>query len=189
MAAIRPLEFLRALPYPELSLVVDTLLELEGIFMLADETLIAIYNFLNHAIAVSIVGAVVLLVVVAIGWRTTRRYRLLKLLAIPVVIIAIVPLMKMGLWRAFIAPSISAKMVAEHQRKLELAYAGPTVAPQLMTVVGDKAPNLTFKDDSGETIGLKQFQGSVVLLNFFGIDCIPCIKEMPELQKIYEEYS
>lgn len=153
-----------------------------------EETLISIYNLLTHAIEAATVVALLLLALVAIGWRTEMRKRRLKFLAIPVTSIVIVLLLQMGLWRGSIAP-IQRKMMAEHQRTSALKSADPTAAPELLTVVGEIAPNLTFKDDGRASIRLEQLQGKVVVLNFFGIDCIPCIKELPELQKIYDGYS
>lgn len=154
----------------------------------SDKNLIAIYKLLNHTVELAVIAAFVLLIFIAVRWRTEKRNLLLRLLVIPVAVIAVVPLVQMGLWRGLIAPSVSAKMIAE-QSKRELASSGPNVSPELLTVVGDMAPNLTFRDDGGEIVELKQLQGGVVLLNFFGIDCIPCIKELPELQKVHEEYS
>lgn len=40
--------------------------------------------------------------------------------------------------------------------------------------------------DGGE-LQLSSLKGKVVLLNFWGIWCIPCRKEIPELQTMYEE--
>jgi thiol-disulfide isomerase/thioredoxin len=35
---------------------------------------------------------------------------------------------------------------------------------------------------------LAQYQGKIVLLNFWATTCVPCRKEMPELEAIYRKY-
>jgi len=43
------------------------------------------------------------------------------------------------------------------------------------------------KTVDGQEIQLSSLKGKVVLLNFWGIWCVPCRKEIPKLQKMYEE--
>ena len=47
--------------------------------------------------------------------------------------------------------------------------------------------NLT--DQYGNTHTLSQYKGKTIFLNFWGTWCPPCRAEMPEIQKLYEEFA
>ena len=51
------------------------------------------------------------------------------------------------------------------------------------------APELTLKDLSGKSVSLKDYLGSVVLVNLWATWCPPCREEMPTLQSFYEKYK
>lgn len=53
---------------------------------------------------------------------------------------------------------------------------------------GATAPDFTFTTTEGATAKLSDYQGKVVLLNFWATWCGYCIDEMPALQKITETY-
>ena len=48
-------------------------------------------------------------------------------------------------------------------------------------------PDVSFTDLDGRVVEVKDFQGAVVLLNFWATWCGPCRVELPELQKLYGE--
>lgn len=52
---------------------------------------------------------------------------------------------------------------------------------------GQIAPNFTLQTLSGETLTLSELKGKKVVLNFWASWCPPCKKEMPHLQKYYED--
>ena len=62
------------------------------------------------------------------------------------------------------------------------AGEGKSVELQDRAALDFQAPTL----DGGE-LQLSSLKGKVVLLNFWGIWCIPCRKEIPRLQAMYEE--
>jgi len=41
---------------------------------------------------------------------------------------------------------------------------------------------------TGKEIALKQFRGKVVLIDFWATWCAPCIREIPNVKKVYSEY-
>lgn len=51
------------------------------------------------------------------------------------------------------------------------------------------APDFQLLDSSGQPISLKGFAGKVVLLNFWGVNCGPCVVEMPGLNGIGRRYA
>ena len=50
-------------------------------------------------------------------------------------------------------------------------------------------PSLIFEDFSGNKISLKDYQGKLVILNFWATWCAPCKKEMPSLDNLYQDTS
>ncbi|NER14732.1 redoxin domain-containing protein [Leptobacterium flavescens] len=64
------------------------------------------------------------------------------------------------------------------------------IIDQLETIKGQPAPSLNFKlvsDNSEHSI--EEFKGDVVLLNFWATWCAPCLKEMPDLNRLQEKYK
>lgn len=51
--------------------------------------------------------------------------------------------------------------------------------------VGKLAPDFTLVDRKGKTWNLAELKGQVVFVNFWATWCLPCIKEMPSMQKLY----
>ena len=62
-------------------------------------------------------------------------------------------------------------------------------APNPVIKVGLKAPNILLSDLKGEKRGLEQFQGKVLLINFWATWCPPCLIEMPSLAAVYNKFS
>lgn len=49
------------------------------------------------------------------------------------------------------------------------------------------ALNFKLKDLNGKEVSLSDFKGKKVMLNFWASWCRPCISEMPDIQKLYNE--
>ena len=47
--------------------------------------------------------------------------------------------------------------------------------------------SLLFEDFSGNEINLKDYQGKLVIINYWATWCAPCKKEMPSLDKLYQD--
>ena len=52
-----------------------------------------------------------------------------------------------------------------------------------------RAYEFELTDQFGNTHKLEDYKGKVIFLNFWATWCGPCRNEMPEIQKLYEEYS
>jgi len=53
--------------------------------------------------------------------------------------------------------------------------------------VGDAAPDFSYTLADGTTARLSDLRGTPVILNFWATWCLPCVAEMPELQRAADE--
>jgi thiol-disulfide isomerase/thioredoxin len=53
---------------------------------------------------------------------------------------------------------------------------------------GSVVPDFTFRDLAGQEHKLSNFRGKYVLLDFWGTWCPPCIRLLPELQSVHEQF-
>ncbi len=65
--------------------------------------------------------------------------------------------------------------------KLELEFT--------QNLKGCKAPNFEVITTQGNELFLHSLQGKVVVLNFWFTNCLPCLKEIPELNKLVHQFS
>lgn len=54
-------------------------------------------------------------------------------------------------------------------------------------LVGQVAPNFTWKSADGKERSLKDYRGKVVMLNFWGTWCPPCRAELPDIVRLRKE--
>jgi len=54
---------------------------------------------------------------------------------------------------------------------------------------GKMAPDFTLKNIDGKEVKLSDYRGKTVILNFFGVWCGWCTKEMPGFMKVYNEFK
>lgn len=47
----------------------------------------------------------------------------------------------------------------------------------------------SLNDPSGQPVALERFQGQPLVVNFWATWCAPCIKEMPELSRVHDEFA
>jgi peroxiredoxin len=58
-----------------------------------------------------------------------------------------------------------------------------------LLATGTKAPEWILPSSKGSNISLKEQRGKVVLLDFWGTWCVPCLKAMPDIQAIHETFK
>ncbi len=56
-------------------------------------------------------------------------------------------------------------------------------------LIGTDALPFTVTDINGEEYSLDKLKGKIIVLNFWFVECKPCIMEMPELNQIVEKYQ
>jgi thiol-disulfide isomerase/thioredoxin len=54
--------------------------------------------------------------------------------------------------------------------------------------VGDIIPDIDLPDTKGNVVSLSSLRGSLVFVDFWASWCGPCVKEQPELIKLYQKY-
>jgi peroxiredoxin len=82
-------------------------------------------------------------------------------------------------------------------RKLILMLAIVLCGSQLLNVlaqkqgleIGDIAPEISLPSPEGKIIALSSLKNKVVLIDFWGTWCAPCVKEQPELAILYKKYK
>ena len=70
--------------------------------------------------------------------------------------------------------------------------------PTTPFAIGEECPDFTAKqvayngtkwEDTGETFSLSDYKGKVVIVNFWATWCADCVKELPDFDRVYKEYS
>ncbi|HED34781.1 MAG TPA: TlpA family protein disulfide reductase [Gammaproteobacteria bacterium] len=72
-----------------------------------------------------------------------------------------------------------------NKQPLKSARPGPDKA----SVIGIKRPAFELKDIEGQMRNIDEWNGKVVLVNFWATWCPPCKKEMPAFIELQEQYS
>lgn len=85
--------------------------------------------------------------------------------------------------------------VAELQQYLKLQPNGPYVETAKKLAENPRrarenyAPDFSFTSSEGEHVALEDLKGKVVLLDFWGTWCPPCVESIPELRNLHKKYS
>lgn len=72
-----------------------------------------------------------------------------------------------------------------HAGFVRLTEAAPAMKPLRVSI---PAGDFALRDMKGKRVRLSDFRGKVVLLNFWATWCLPCRREMPSLERLYQSY-
>lgn len=76
--------------------------------------------------------------------------------------------------------------------RIQNAYLGKklkaTIEDMRKTDIGSTAPDFVLQTPDGKNVSLKDFRGKYVLLDFWASWCGPCLREVPNIKKIYDLY-
>jgi peroxiredoxin len=65
----------------------------------------------------------------------------------------------------------------------------PVSAQSTGLEIGNRAPEIKLPTLKGDTIALSSLKGKLVLIDFWGTWCAPCVEEQAELAKLYGKYK
>ena len=85
---------------------------------------------------------------------------------------------------ATVAPALIPVAGAQAKTPDLTRFATGDLAKLDFSQAGTPAPTNTFEAKGGKTATLAQFKGKVVVLNLWATWCAPCVKEMPELDRL-----
>jgi thiol-disulfide isomerase/thioredoxin len=87
-------------------------------------------------------------------------------------------------------------MLIPASRKEIAAFVNKVMAPkpgllsaEKQFTVPEEAWNWSVQDENGQWIALSAHQGKPIFLNFWATWCPPCIAEMPDIQKLYDDFG
>ncbi len=95
-------------------------------------------------------------------------------------------------WRLALALVVSLGVIASRgHAQARFAQQAPAAGTATTTPVGEHppAPDFTLSTPSGTSLSLAELRGKVVLLNFWATWCVPCRKEMPAIEALYQRYK
>lgn len=73
-------------------------------------------------------------------------------------------------------------------QRVSLAASDGAWRRPVMIAAGSTAPDWTLHDPLGASVALSEMRGKVVLLDFWGTWCKPCVLALPEVQRLHQDY-
>ena len=70
-----------------------------------------------------------------------------------------------------------------------LLFGGTISAQSTGLEPGNKSPEIKLPTIKGDTVSLSSLKGKLVLIDFWGTWCAPCVAEQAELAKLYNKYK
>jgi peroxiredoxin len=75
------------------------------------------------------------------------------------------------------------------KNRIAAMVAAIAIAMPALAGTGGPAPTFTLSSNDGKSVSLSQYQGQVVMINFWASWCGPCREEFPLLDSIYRKYN
>jgi peroxiredoxin len=75
------------------------------------------------------------------------------------------------------------------KHRIAAMVAAIAIAVPALAGTGGPAPTFTLSSNDGKSVSLAQYQGQVVMINFWASWCGPCREEFPLLDSIYRKYN
>ena len=72
---------------------------------------------------------------------------------------------------------------------ISISFALITSSGCISTVAAAEIVDFSLKDMQGNTHTVEQYRGKWIVVNFWGIFCGPCLREMPELSVFHDEHK
>ena len=91
-------------------------------------------------------------------------------------------------WKATISDDGSKISLSPTFKVIEAPQPPNNPAAQGLLPAGSDAPDFTAKTPGGDILQLSDYEGKVVLIDFWATWCGPCIKAMPHVQEVYDAY-
>jgi len=76
-------------------------------------------------------------------------------------------------------------------RTIGFALGASLLLASTMVAAGERtaAPGFTLQNVTATDVSLSDYQGKVVLLNFWATWCMPCRQEMPSMERLWKKYQ
>jgi peroxiredoxin len=81
------------------------------------------------------------------------------------------------------------KATQEEKALMLKMQSGMGVDQEKSVLIGTEAVEFVLEDMKGKKIKLSQLKGKVVVMNFWFVECKPCVMEMPELNELVTEFK
>lgn len=127
------------------------------------------------ALVLTAIFSLVTFGLMVLHWRrAARRTHVIRLIVAVALLPCIIAVLNWSVAREYIDRVESAR--AERNHKVAIVQ------------VGEALPEFAVTDSQGSRFSISDAKGKVLLINFFATSCGPCRKELPHIDKIWDDY-
>lgn len=92
-------------------------------------------------------------------------------------------IVRLGAFMLMLLPLTPVQAQNEKEEDLDAQYATELLKP------GQQAPDFALRSPMGKVYKLSDYKGKYVVLDFWASWCPDCIKELPEMRRMYQEFA